>query len=352
MRKPWFRKGRGYFVTTDGGKQVKLGDTEQEAYAEWEKLKSASIDGPDPYVAAIINAFVTSIENTRSKATHAWYSPYLLAFLSEHDTKTVGQLKRHHLTRWAESKFPTKGARTAAIRSVKSCFNWAVDEEVIKSSPFARVQTPASGRRETLVTVETQNQILADLGNWRNRRPFRLVLIAMRLSGCRPGEIRVVTAEHFRSDMEAWVFARHKTKDATGITRVVHLHPCLATLSRILAWARPSGPLFLNADKQPWQKNAVVDRMRRLREKFNLPQGTVAYSFRHGYITEGIVNGVDVATMATLTGTSVEMIAKHYGHLDQKSAHLKIAAHRAIGSRAAPAPQNQSPSKDAGERAG
>jgi hypothetical protein len=190
MRKPWFRKGRGYFVTTDGGKQVKLGDTEQEAYAEWEKLKSASIDGPDPYVAAIINAFVTSIENTRSKATHAWYSPYLLAFLSEHDTKTVGQLKRHHLTRWAESKFPTKGARTAAIRSVKSCFNWAVDEEVIKSSPFARVQTPASGRRETLVTVETQNQILADLGNWRNRRPFRLVLIAMRLSGCRPGEIR------------------------------------------------------------------------------------------------------------------------------------------------------------------
>jgi integrase len=336
MRKPWFRKGRGYFVTTDSGKQVRLGSTEQEAYAEWERIRDSAIEGPDPYVAAVVEAFLESMEANRSAATFSWYSGYLLRFVKAHGAKRCHDLRRHHLTRWVESEFATPGARAAGIRTVKTCLNWAAGEEIIRSNPFARVRTPGGNRRETLVYPEAQRRILEDLSHGKHRRPFRLYLIAMRHSGCRPGEIRRVTAEHFDQGLEAWVFAKHKTSDKVQRKRVVHLSPCLLTLTRILARARPKGSLFRNADGEPWSKNAIVDRMRRIRVKFGLPPGATAYSFRHGFITDGLMRGVDVATMAALTGTSVEMISRHYGHLEKHGEHLKRAHRQAIGIPAVP----------------
>lgn len=331
MRKPWYRKGRGYFVTTDGGKQAKLGDTEEAAYAEWERLKASNLDCPDPYVAAVADEFLTSVKKTSSPATFDWYSRYILKFLAVNGTKLMSELKRRDLTKWIEDRF-VRGARVGAVRTIKRCFNWALDEELIKTNPFARVKTPRSGRRDVLVSQETYDRVMRDIGNWRNRRPLRLFLIALRLSGARPSEVRTVTAEHFRPDLQAWVLPKHK-RDKTTYARTVHLHPCLLTLTRILCHARPSGALFLNANKKPWRKNAVTDRMRRLRKKLGLPNGTVAYSMRHSFITEGLVNGVDLTTMAELTGTSVEMISRHYAHLDQKTQHLQRAACQAIRSR-------------------
>ena len=42
------------------------------------------------------------------------------------------------------------------------------------------------------------------------------------------------------------------------------------------------------------------------------------YAFRHSFATRWIANGGDPVTLAKLTGTSVEMIAKTYGHVDRE----------------------------------
>jgi site-specific recombinase XerD len=46
-----------------------------------------------------------------------------------------------------------------------------------------------------------------------------------------------------------------------------------------------------------------------------LPANVTAYTLRHSVITDLIVSGLDVLTVARLSGTSVLMIEKHYGHL-------------------------------------
>jgi site-specific recombinase XerD len=113
---------------------------------------------------------------------------------------------------------------------------------------------------------------------------------------------------------------------------VIYLSPCLQTLTRIAMAAKGGqGPLFVNARGHAWRSNAINLRIRRLREKPGLPDGTVAYSHRHSFATQAILNGTDVATVAELLGHGdVGMIQKHYGHLAGEAEHLKAAAAKAV----------------------
>ena len=41
----------------------------------------------------------------------------------------------------------------------------------------------------------------------------------------------------------------------------------------------------------------------------------MTYSLRHAAISELLVSGMDMHTVAKIAGTSTDMIDKHYGHL-------------------------------------
>jgi site-specific recombinase XerD len=71
--------------------------------------------------------------------------------------------------------------------------------------------------------------------------------------------------------------------------------------------------------------------MKRLKVELGLDPAVVFYSYRHTFLTNALERGVDVATVAELTGTSISMIQKHYGHLASKHDHLRAAAARAMG---------------------
>lgn len=106
----------------------------------------------------------------------------------------------------------------------------------------------------------------------------------------------------------------------------------MVDLCRELMACHPTGPLFRNSRGQSWNRNSIRCRFRRLRKKLNLDKGVVAYAYRHTFATAGLEEGVPIATMAELLGhTSPKMITEHYGHLDQKTAHLREAARRRAG---------------------
>ena len=54
-----------------------------------------------------------------------------------------------------------------------------------------------------------------------------------------------------------------------------------------------------------------------------LPDTVTAYAMRHSVITDLIHGGLDSLTVAQLSGTSIAMIEKRYGHLTK--AHAKAA---------------------------
>lgn len=169
---------------------------------------------------------------------------------------------------------------------------------------------------------------------------FKDFLTALRETGCRPGEVRKVTADNVNLELGVWVLEHHKTRKKTGLPRVVYLTPTMVELSRRLVAKWPEGPIFRGPKRKgskPFSRNALRCRFRRLRAKLPQLKGVVSYTVRHTYITDALERGVPVATVAELAGhKDLKMIQQRYAHLSEKRKHLQDAARRAAGYGEAP----------------
>jgi integrase len=87
----------------------------------------------------------------------------------------------------------------------------------------------------------------------------------------------------------------------------------------------PDAPLFARADGKRWDKDAWKWPVKETAKSAGLPEGTTAYTFRHSVITDLVVEGLDLLTVAQIAGTSVVMIERHYGHLRRDVASAALA---------------------------
>lgn len=143
---------------------------------------------------------------------------------------------------------------------------------------------------------------------------------ALLYTGARPGEIAKLNV----SDVDATV----GTLTLTGKTgrRTITLAGDARKFFIDLATDRPgNAPLLVNDYDQRWTANVWNIAFRIAAGIAGLDREVVAYALRHSVITDWIVAGVDVLTVARVTGTSVTMIQKNYGHLISGHAE-KLAA--------------------------
>ena len=77
----------------------------------------------------------------------------------------------------------------------------------------------------------------------------------------------------------------------------------------------PSAPMFTRADGKPWIKDAWKHPFRAAADTAGLLLSVSMYVLRHSTITDLIHGGLDPLTVAQISGTSVLMIERHYGHL-------------------------------------
>lgn len=87
----------------------------------------------------------------------------------------------------------------------------------------------------------------------------------------------------------------------------------------------PTAPMFARADGKRWDKDAWKWPIKETVKAAGLPTGTTAYTFRHSVITDLVVEGLDLLTVAQIAGTSVVMIERHYGHLRGDVASAALA---------------------------
>lgn len=254
---------------------------------------------------------------------------YDLAALILADTpaerQTLSQLRKKHVKRWLHARGYNPTTANKALGAVKRAFNWAVEEEHIPKNPIAHVRKPKALTRDRTLTSEERDLVLGSIKD----DAFRRFVDAMTLTGCRPGEIARVTAADVDFESGLWVLKRHKTAKKTGKPRLVYLSPEALAMTRELAAAHPTGPLFLNARGKPWTRNAVRIRFRRLRKKFPELKGVVAYTYRSSFATDALESGVQDATVAALLGhTNTATLHKFYARLSHRIDHLKDAAAR------------------------
>jgi site-specific recombinase XerD len=74
-----------------------------------------------------------------------------------------------------------------------------------------------------------------------------------------------------------------------------------------------------------WNKDAWKRPIKEAAKVAKLSRATTAYTLRHSVITDLVVGGLDLMTVAKLSGTSVVMIEKHYGHLRAEHARKALA---------------------------
>lgn len=82
----------------------------------------------------------------------------------------------------------------------------------------------------------------------------------------------------------------------------------------------PSDPIFCKINGELWNKDTWKKPIKDAVYKSGLPPTTTAYTLRHSTITDLVTSRLPILTIAQISGTSVEMIEKHYGHLRNDAA--------------------------------
>jgi integrase len=105
-------------------------------------------------------------------------------------------------------------------------------------------------------------------------------------------------------------------KDKAGGDRKIKLPEATAALFTEASKDKlPTALLFARADGIGWHKDAWKGPVKEAAQAAKLPPGTTAYTLRHSTISDLVHDGLDLLTVAQISGTSVRMIEQHYGHL-------------------------------------
>lgn len=176
----------------------------------------------------------------------------------------------------------------------------------------------ATARREVYLDI-TQRRALISAA----QADLALLLRGMSALPMRPGAIAALVVGNFDKRLGTLKVG----KDKTGKDRTIPLP--LATAELFAEQCKdklPTAPIFARADGSAWNKDAWKYPFKDAAKAAGLPPNAVAYVLRHSTITDLIaVHGLDTLTVSQLAGTSLTMIEKHYGHLQNAKAAEALA---------------------------
>ena len=205
------------------------------------------------------------------------------------------------------------------LSSLKAALNRAVAKRYVgqeRAIEWVAVKPAknADGRRDRYLSIEQRQILLASAEG-----PIKDLIQCVLLTGCRPGDPVGLVAQDYKPDLG---MVTYRSKEHV---RTIPLSPSAKELfDKLNKNALPNDRLFKNG-KSLWKSYNWSQAVRTVAEKAGLPEGITLYTLRHCWITDAIVGGMDLLTVAKLSGTSLAMIEKHYGHLVQGAAREKLA---------------------------
>jgi integrase len=149
--------------------------------------------------------------------------------------------------------------------------------------------------------------------------PFVRTLCLLPL---RPGAVAALTVADFDKRTNELTVS----KDKAGNRRRIVVPDVVARLFKTAAKNKlPTAPLFMRANGKPWDKETWNDPIAEAAKAKKLPPGITAYTLRHSTITDLVCAGLPLLTVAQISGTSAEMVERHYGHLVRDAAVEALA---------------------------
>lgn len=138
----------------------------------------------------------------------------------------------------------------------------------------------------------------------------------------RPGALAKLTAGDYDKRLKVLKIGQ----DKAGKDRRIKIPDVTATFFEEACKDKlPTAPLLARADGKAWNKDAWKGPVKEAVVAAKLPDGTTAYTLRHSVISDLVHDGLDLLTVAQISGTSVAMIERHYGHLRSEVAASALA---------------------------
>lgn len=218
----------------------------------------------------------------------------------------------------AESTRKAKAGANRNLITLKALLNHAWRTGLVGSNAaWRKVSAFKNTRRarDVFLTGEQRRRLLEQCSG-----AFRDLVEAGLLIGARYGEFRELRAGDFERGRKTLNIRQGKT----GARPVPLSDDAAAILARLARGKLPAAYLFTRADGKPWQHSDQDELMREAATRARLPKGTVFYTLRHTFIANAITGGMDIYTVAKITGTSVRMIEEHYGKLLQDDARDRL----------------------------
>jgi integrase len=346
---PFWRAERNCYFVQIGKKQTRLSPDEAEAWRLYHEMmakppEQAVVVAPvgDALAVEVMDAFLEWTRLNRAARTYEWYRENIQRLVDRiPSTITVEQLKPYHVTD-AMAAFPNWGNNTKNdfISAVKRAFNWALEEERIDRNPLAKLKKPPREAGEMAATPEQYAAILAAVVT----PSFRDLLELAWETGARLQELRKIEARFVEPGRIVLPPTKAKGKKHH---RVIYLTARAEEIIARLAKATPIGPIVLNSDGNPWNKDAVncvfVRLEKRVGMKFHLG------ALRKGFATEALKAGIDTVTVGALLGhRDGTMVSKVYGKIQQDPEFMAQSLKRSKRNRPIKATGDSS-AEDAGE---
>lgn len=145
-------------------------------------------------------------------------------------------------------------------------------------------------------------------------------------TGARTAELLRATVGDYQPRTRQLVLARHKraTTLRQPVPRAIPLDDRAdAIVRRRCAGRAPDEPIWTHRGAA-WKETTLSYGLRAARRRAGLARPITAYTFRHLWISEALMAGVDALVVARMAGTSVAMIARVYLHLQADSTHRAL----------------------------
>jgi integrase len=303
------------------------------------QLARAGADGNGTICRVVLEKYMQYLESEKKNepSTLGNKKRYGKLFLADFGETSVADLKRIHIRDWIKKGRQQRGWDDGTVRSVISCavapaFAWAVVNELTTRNPFAGLELPgqaSAARKRLLATPELHKTLMARVKPW-----CRPILVCLRDTGCRPGELAKAETRYWHDEPGCLIYpahtnrredeTSHKTGRKTDKDRIIYFVGESLAVMRQLVRLHPTGKLFRRPDNKTLNIAGLFQNLQRKLALLCLS----AYSYRHAYATEYLENGGGIEDLAELLGTSPAVIRRHYSHLCQNKERFRGLAER------------------------
>lgn len=307
-------------------------DSAAKAAREWLALSAKGIDTAAITVKAATDAYVLALEDKGRAATAKDAKGRFKRLV---DAAPIGRVLLSKLTslqvrKWLNDQINkdedaddedvrrSKDSANRNLASLKAALALAHANRLVGSDdawavvkPFSKV---GARRKNAFLSMEARTALLAacpaDLAN---------LLKAALLTGARPGELASLKVADFNKAQGVLTL-----RGKTGARTVAISTAAANFFTEAIQDKTPAAPLLATSYKQAWNKDSWKKPFKDAVTSAKLPEDVVLYSLRHTAISEMIMGGMDAFWVAKLTGTSVAMIEKNYGHLSDDVVTAKL----------------------------